>query len=77
MTNDIDVLLGLGPWRFDAQENVQRAEDVAGLVVNLAIKAEQSEGISVVVVVVFIGVERAIVARVEDDGIDLVADFGR
>lgn len=72
-----DVFLGLGPRRVDAQEDVQRPEDGAGFVVDLPAQAEQHEGGAVVVVRVFVLDEYAIIAWAEDDGIDLVADFGR
>lgn len=77
MADASDVVLGLGPGRVDAQEDVQGPEDGAGLVVDLSAQAEQHEAVAVVVAVVFVLGECAIVARVEDDGIDLIADFGR
>ncbi|KAJ2977249.1 hypothetical protein NUW58_g7871 [Xylaria curta] len=77
MADDIDMLFGLGPRRFDAQEDVESPEDIASFVVDLSVQTEQYEGVTVIVIGVFIRLERAIVAGVQDDRVNLIANLGR
>lgn len=70
------MILRFWPGGVDADEGVEFAEDFAGFVVDLLVDVEEDEGGGVAVGGVFVFVVEAVDVGVEDEAVDLFANFG-
>lgn len=72
-----DVTLRLRPWRLDADEDVEVAENLAAFDIDLLVYSKQDQSGGVVVVGVVVWVRSTVGGGAEDQMIDVLADFRR